>query len=121
MADLGEVWADWTGLPFVFACWVVRSDMPAADKQTLVDVVGSSLEMGWRNFDTIVAAKADELNMTIDEVREYLEGFRFRMTSAEHDAVARFRELDKIARQIDEGAGGYGCHAGIHFPPSSRR
>lgn len=28
--DLGRVWKDWTGLPFVFAVWAGRADLPAA-------------------------------------------------------------------------------------------
>ena len=28
--DLGRVWKDWTGLPFVFAVWAGRPDLPAA-------------------------------------------------------------------------------------------
>ncbi len=27
--DLGRVWKDWTGLPFVFAVWAGRADLPA--------------------------------------------------------------------------------------------
>jgi chorismate dehydratase len=30
--DLGEAWKTWTGLPFVFALWIVRKDL-ASDKQ----------------------------------------------------------------------------------------
>ena len=32
--------------------------------------------------------------MSVAEVREYLEGFRFVATDAEHKAMARFKELD---------------------------
>lgn len=101
VVDLGEAWHAWTGLPFVFARWVVRRDLAATDKDALADVVGSSLEAGWRNFDTAVAAKADELGMRLPEIREYLEGFHFRMTPDEHEAVQRFRELDRSARELD--------------------
>ena len=33
-----------------------------------------------------------------DEVREYLQAFRFRATAAEHEAMAKFRELDAALR-----------------------
>lgn len=98
VADLGEVWQKWTGLPFVFARWVVRKDLPVADRDRLCALLEQSIATGWPQLDRIAAPRAAALHMTIDEVREYLEGFRFRATAAEHEAMARFRELDASAR-----------------------
>ena len=98
MADLGEVWQQWTGLPFVFARWVVRKDLPEADRERLCSLLEQSLESGWPRLEHIAASRAAELNMTIDEVREYLQGFRFRMTASEHEAIKKFRELDAATR-----------------------
>ncbi|GAB3957224.1 menaquinone biosynthetic enzyme MqnA/MqnD family protein [Streptomyces sparsus] len=36
--DLGEMWKQWTGLPFVFAVWAVRRDYLAAQPQTVHEV-----------------------------------------------------------------------------------
>jgi len=98
VADLGEVWHGWTELPFVFARWVVRDDMPPTLREELVARIDASIDAGWRDFDLVVADKAHELGMTIAEMREYLEGFRLRMTDLEREAVARFRELDGATR-----------------------
>ena len=97
VADLGEVWNEWTGLPFVFAQWMVRRRLGADAKQALCDKLDASIEAGWREFDDVVEPKSHELNMTTAEMREYLEGFRFKMTDAERDAVERFRQLDTAA------------------------
>lgn len=100
VADLGEVWNQWTGLPFVFARWVVRRDVPAAAREELRDFLEQTLARGWSRLERIAAERASEVHMTPAEVREYLEGFRFRATAAEYEAMARFRELDTSVRGV---------------------
>jgi chorismate dehydratase len=29
--DLGQAWTEWTGLPFVYAVWVIRRELPGAE------------------------------------------------------------------------------------------
>jgi chorismate dehydratase len=94
VADLGEVWHDWTGLPFVFARWVVRSGLDTAVKQSLAEHLGRSLDAGWEDFDSIATPHARRLSMAVTEIRSYLEAFHFRMTDDTHAAVDRFRRLD---------------------------
>ncbi|MBF6045105.1 menaquinone biosynthesis protein [Streptomyces sp. NRRL B-1677] len=36
--DLGQMWKDWTGLPFVFAVWAVRKDYLAREPQIVAGV-----------------------------------------------------------------------------------
>lgn len=98
MADLGETWTKWTGLPFVFARWVIRRDVADTDRTRLGAILGRSLNDGWDQLDHIAAAYTDRLQMSVDEVREYLRGFHFIMTPAEHEAVRKFRALDAAAR-----------------------
>ncbi len=99
VADLGEVWHKWTGLPFVFARWLVRVDLPDADKARLVSMLDASIAEGWAHFERVVAPRVADLNMTIEEMREYLQGFRFRMTAAEQEAMGKFRRLDAAASE----------------------
>lgn len=101
IADLGDVWHKWTGLPFVFARWMVRQSLPDADKARLVQMLDASITEGWAHFERVVAPRAADLNMTIEEMREYLQGFRFRMSAAEQQAIGKFRQLDAAAREAD--------------------
>ena len=101
VADLGEAWNDATGLPFVFAAWVVRRALPVEQKEYIKAVLDDSLNEGWKHFEAAVAGKMDELDMTRAEAREYLDGFHFRMGAAEHDAVAKFAELDEMTRNLE--------------------
>lgn len=104
VADLGEVWNAWTGLPFVFARWVVRRDVEDAARRDLVDRIDRSLEAGWRRVDEITAPRAHDLNMSVDEMRGYLEAFDFRMTDTAREAVGRFRQLDEATQAEDAAA-----------------
>jgi chorismate dehydratase len=101
VADLGEVWHKWTGLPFVFARWMVRTSLPDADKARLVTALDRSLAEGWSHFERVVSPRAQDLHMSIEEMREYLQAFRFRMTAAEHQAIGKFRQFDDAARQAE--------------------
>ncbi len=98
VADLGEIWNEWTGLPFVFARWMVRKDLDAGVKTELAGALGDSLESGWGAIETIVAPLETSLAMTVPEMRAYLEAFRFRMTASEHEAMERFKQLDEVMR-----------------------
>jgi chorismate dehydratase len=42
--DLGAMWKDWTGLPFVFAVWAVRRDFLAREPETVHEVHRAFLE-----------------------------------------------------------------------------
>lgn len=99
VADLGEVWHKWTGLPFVFARWMVRTNLPDADKAHLVTMLDRSIAEGWAHFERVVSPRAHDLHMTVEEMRDYLQAFRFRMTAAEHQAIGKFREFDEAARR----------------------
>jgi chorismate dehydratase len=98
LADLGEVWHTWTGLPSVFARWMVRRNLDDAVKQSLADALGASLDAAWKDLEAIAAPHARNLSMTAAEAREYLEGFHFRMTAGEYETVDRFRRLDAESR-----------------------
>ena len=104
IADLGEVWHDRTGLPFVFAVWMVRKSLPPEQKSYLESVVSASLTEGWKHFDAAVKDKMKLLHMTRAETREYLDGFRFRLGAAEHDAIIKFAELDAMTRNLETAA-----------------
>jgi len=99
VADLGEVWRAWTGLPFVFARWMVRRDLDGEVKRALDRRLARSVREARKQLDAIVAPRAKDLGMTTAEMREYLEGFAFSAGAAEHEAMERFRQLDAATRE----------------------
>jgi chorismate dehydratase len=98
VVDLGEVWSDWTGLPFVFARWVVKRALDPDIKCALADALGKSLDEGWKHIDSLVKPHEKALSMDVPEMRAYLEAFHFRMGDGEHEAVKRFKQLDSEIR-----------------------
>ncbi|MFL5327338.1 MAG: menaquinone biosynthetic enzyme MqnA/MqnD family protein [Gemmataceae bacterium] len=67
--DLGEEWADWTGLPFLFAVWAVRPGVP-------LDRVTAALQdakaLGLANVGTIAEREAKRLGLGAGYCRRYL-------------------------------------------------
>ncbi|MBI2878854.1 MAG: menaquinone biosynthesis protein [Candidatus Rokubacteria bacterium] len=94
--DLALEWHAWTGLPFVFARWVVRRGCPPEEVQTLAQALGVALDRGMAALDEI-GARRRELGLTPGEVAEYLRGFAYRLGPDEEKAEAEFRRcLEKL-------------------------
>jgi chorismate dehydratase len=74
--DLGELWHRMTGLPFVFALWVVRRsyalEHPGAVRAVL-DLFRRSRDQGYENLDAVIRAGASKLSLPEARVREYYE------------------------------------------------
>jgi chorismate dehydratase len=92
--DLGELWHEWTGLPFVFARWVIRKTIDPRMAAYLAELLQRSLEANLARIDAIARQRAD-LGMTEAEIREYLDGLSFVMGEKELESIERFRKLLK--------------------------
>ncbi len=90
--DLGEEWHHWTGLPFVFARWVVRRDLEDVKVRWLESLLSRSIEKGLADVDKIAASRQD-LNMTSEEVIEYVRSFHYRLAPPELQSIQKFRHL----------------------------
>lgn len=66
--DLGETWREFTGLPFVFACWVAASD----PGEEFVKLFNASIDEGLRNVETAVDDMNSVVSMTNEEIAGYL-------------------------------------------------
>ncbi|MHB1307402.1 MAG: menaquinone biosynthetic enzyme MqnA/MqnD family protein [Limisphaerales bacterium] len=86
--DLGEVWEEMTGLPFVFAVWALRR---GAHDAPLRSRLRKAKEGGLANFEALVRARTD---YDLEFRRSYLTtNVRFDLGDAEKQGVARFVEL----------------------------
>lgn len=87
--DLGEAWKQATGLPFVFAAWLVRPATP--QPEALGDRLRAWREAGCTQVEEIVAA---ERRYPPELSRRYLTEFiRFRLGAAEKQAIREFARL----------------------------
>jgi len=91
--DLASEWYDWKKLPFVFAVWAVRKSMPEERKRELVSLVQNSLEISEDHFSEIGEMHGSRIGLTKGEVKEYLEGFDFRLGEREQEAMKEFMKL----------------------------
>ena len=89
--DLGEVWRDWTGLPFVFAMWTAR---PGVETNEIAPVLVAARDNGVRHLDEIAAAAASELEISVELATSYLrDNLHFSLGPAERDGLSRFYRL----------------------------
>lgn len=96
--DLGEIWYQHTGLPFVFALWIVRRD--TSDKQGLLNKFVKDLnmakEIALRNLSEIAKHSSMKEFMSEDEIVSYWKKIDYGLT-AEHE-----RGLDLFNRYLKE-------------------
>lgn len=87
--DLGEEWKRCTGLPFVYAPWLIREDLP--DVQEAADELRALGRAGVARIEEIVA---EETFQDADFRRRYLtQHIRFDLGDREKAGIAKFREL----------------------------
>lgn len=92
--DLGAAWANLTGLPFVFAAWM----MLKGGDEALVAMAARALDRQRRanmaRLDTIVHHHAPRRNWPIDLALSYLrDHLAFEWTDARHAGLERFFEM----------------------------
>ena len=89
--DLGQVWYDWTGLPFVFAMWVARQE---ADTEGVDDALSHARDLGLARVNDIAAEEAPRLGLTHAVALNYLtKNLHYHLTSAERSGLKLFCEL----------------------------
>lgn len=98
--DLGQVWFDMTGLPFVFAVWVVRRSF--ADKYpervtAAWNLLRASRAAGDAHMDEIIADGGARLGLSLDRVREYYDLLLCDLDPAKVEGMGLF--FDGLYRQ----------------------
>jgi chorismate dehydratase len=89
--DLGEKWHDWTRLPFVFAAWVARPDVPTAEVETRL---AAARDRGVEHLREIAAAEAPLLGIDTELAFHYLrDNLHFTFGREEFAGVERFARL----------------------------
>ena len=95
--DLGEVWDQMTGLPFVYAVWAARErslDGSPKDLERLTRLLLRSKSGGLRRRSTRASRGAADLGLPFDVTLEYLtHSIRYDLGEAERAGMRRFCEL----------------------------
>lgn len=106
--DLGEEWYQWTGLPFVFAHWVVRRDIEPEAVVALEESLYAGLQ-DWADGLFHLAAARDDLAMDARDMLTYTQGIRYFVGRPEQRAIECFRGY---LAQLEAGAGREPHHPG---------
>lgn len=70
--DLGKVWKDWTGLPFVFAVWVAQRTTPVGDALRIHAQLIESRNWGIANLDMLALQAHETTGISPEVCRAYL-------------------------------------------------
>lgn len=96
--DLGEQWTAWTGMPFVYAVWVLRRGLAGAPY--VADAFRAVSEAGQRAISEIAEADTD---FGEDFATRYLkEHIRFQCGASERAGLARFSEELERLKLVEE-------------------
>jgi len=90
--DLATAWNQMTGLPFVFAAWVIRRDYP--DPDGLAGVVHAAKQAGLMALPQIARAQALRLGLSEPVVMDYFATcIYYDVELLEIQALERFRQM----------------------------
>jgi len=74
--DLGGIWHEMTGLPFVFAVWVVRETFAKKNPgqvKAVHDLLLASKRQGYAHIDEVIAAATQKLDLTHSIIKKYYD------------------------------------------------
>lgn len=91
--DMGQAWYDWTGLPFVFAVWVVRKKAVAqknGEIDAAVEALIASKRWGCSNMERICEHAARSGVLEIEAMREYYRCLQYDLNENERKGLELF-------------------------------
>ena len=95
--DLAEEWYNWKHLPFVFAVWAVRKNIPADHREAIIDALERSLEESRGRYGDLGREHGKQIGMTREDVEKYLNAFTYRLGGSEREAIEEFHnELAQV-------------------------
>lgn len=89
--DLGALWHDFTGLPFVFALWQInyKKDIDK-DLGVLYDILMKSKEYGLSRLPELARSSAGRFGLPVRLLVEYWNCFSYDLTDYEKDGLLAF-------------------------------
>jgi chorismate dehydratase len=94
--DLGELWYQYTGKPFVFALWIVRREA-AENKRRELDLLKeklkTSLEKSLKDKKPLALDVSDNLSLTVSEITEYWTIMDYRLEKDHIEGLELYFDL----------------------------
>ena len=92
--DLGELWTEWTGLPFAFALW--QTNLPEARDSELAELTAelqASKQASLRDPDALASRHAARFGLPPKQLASYWTGLRYDFDDAMMHGLLRYYEL----------------------------
>ena len=101
--DLGQEWAQWTGLPFVFGVWAARADRAEAIRTSgVLEQLYRSKAEGLASIDAIGQEQAPRLGLAPERCANYLRQMTYDLSEADLQGWRLFLELSLPGFRWDE-------------------
>lgn len=101
--DLGGVWKDWTGLPFVFAVWVAQRRAPVHEALAAHASLIASRDWGLAHIDQLSAQAALATGVSRDACAEYFSGLDYRLSYPHLAGLTEFFRRLVLAGRVPDG------------------
>lgn len=96
VVDLGEIWYQYTGLPFVFALWIARLDAAKAmpdELQMLAAQLQMSRMMAFDRLDELAAELAPASSMSVADLKTYWQTVSYELTDGHLEGLKLYFTL----------------------------
>jgi chorismate dehydratase len=104
--DLGQLWYEQTGLPFVFALWILRREVASKKQQqlmTLVDQLEQSLQMAFASLDVLAQSVPESAWLDASEISTYWRCMSYGLDCEHREGVRLFFRLCHAHGLLAEG------------------
>jgi chorismate dehydratase len=91
--DLGEVWRDWTGLPFVFGVWALRREVVERSPEEvarLCTLLQTAKRWGRENLERLLPLAGKGLGLGLPELRDYFQGLCYDLGQEQEQGLRSF-------------------------------
>jgi chorismate dehydratase len=91
--DLAGEWQRWQASPFVFARWVIRRSLPAAEKARFQNLIDASFSQAMKRREEVAERFAGQGALQRDEIAAYLRNLVFVIGKDEERGLSVFKKL----------------------------
>jgi chorismate dehydratase len=102
--DLGEVWKEWTGLPFVFAVWVAQRSTPVDASLAVHASLIASRDWGLDHLDVLADQAASSTGVRRPICLEYLSGLDYGLSYHHLAGLTEFFRRLVLAGRVPNGS-----------------
>lgn len=99
--DLGQLWYEATGLPFVFALWIARKDSPQDELKQFTSIL-SEIKNGEANNHRALLEFYTEHGFTDEQMHDYWHTINYDLTEKHLEGLKMYFELAKKIGEIKE-------------------